>query len=84
MTNEEFDSILTRLGLTNKQVAEDMVSMGGGKTSQSYVAAMRKSRPVSQAAAIYAKMKERGHNQPDDRALVAERLRQLADEMEGK
>lgn len=64
MTSEEFDTILTEIGVGSKQAADEMRDLSGGKTSTSYVSAMRGGRKnVSQAAAIYANMKRRSHNQ---------------------
>lgn len=58
MTNEEFDETLKRLGLKSADAAGEMARLGGGKTTASYISAMRGGRKkVSQAAAIYARMK---------------------------
>lgn len=66
MEHAEFDAILTALGLGAAEVAREMRALGGGRTSASYVSAMRNGRkPVTQAAAIYARLKQRGANGPD-------------------
>ena len=74
MESEEFDTILTQLGIGSKQAADEMRDLGGGKTSTSYVSAMRGGRKnVSQAAAIYTRMRQRSHNQ-GDRNLTQEEV----------
>lgn len=63
MTHEEFDKALDALGLGSGDAAKEMATLGDAKTSTSYVSAMRSGRkPVTQAAAIYVRLKMRGHN----------------------
>jgi hypothetical protein len=63
MTSEEFDQALESLGLGTGEVAKEMAALGDSKTSASYVSAMRTGKkPVTQAAAIYVRLKMRGHN----------------------
>lgn len=63
MTNDEFDKALDALGISSGDAAKEMATLGDAKTSTSYVSAMRAGRkPVTQAAAIYVRLKMRGHN----------------------
>lgn len=63
MTNEEFDRALDQLGIGTGDAAKEMAALGDSKTSASYVSAMRTGKkPVTQAAAIYVRLKLRGHN----------------------
>jgi hypothetical protein len=59
MTNEEFDSALKDLGLSNVEAAQEMADLGDSKTAPSYVSAMRRGhKDVTQAAAIYVRLKQ--------------------------
>ena len=63
MTHDEFDKALDALGIGSGDAAKEMATLGDAKTSTSYVSAMRAGRkPVTQAAAIYVRLKMRGHN----------------------
>lgn len=63
MTNDEFDKALDALEISSGDAAKEMATLGDAKTSTSYVSAMRAGRkPVTQAAAIYVRLKMRGHN----------------------
>lgn len=85
MTNDEFDAALTDLGLTSVEAAAEMRQLSGSKTSSSYINAMRSgTKPVTQAAAIYARLRLRAHNAPDSRRDTAAALRRLADALDGR
>lgn len=63
MTNEEFDNALNMLDIRTGEAAREIAELGGGKASASYISSMRKGpKPVSQAAAIYARLKIAHHN----------------------
>jgi hypothetical protein len=61
MTSEEFDQALDQIGIGTGDAAKEMAALGDSKTSASYVSAMRTGKkPVTQAAAIYVRLKQRG------------------------
>lgn len=83
MTHEEFDHALETMGISTGDAAKEMAALGDAKTSASYVSAMRTGRkPVTQAAAIYVRLKQRAATGGSDPAeAVARQLEKLAREL---
>jgi len=79
MTNEQFDETLKALDIGTGEAAKEMASLGDSKTSASYVSAMRSGKKaVTQAAAIYVRLKKASHNGgPSLQEAVADELEKL-------